>query len=344
MRLFSYAFDMFQSTFNSFFSFSTSWKSIEKSSILWYDIKAIGIIGDKMKLLTTLITKDDIPLLANAGADGLILGTAFFSVRSAGIFKEAELAELAVLCHAHKMEMRVLVNRMFNDDELPQLKKHLYLLKEIGTDAIYFSDEAVLAIAEELNMKQLLIYQSDTLLTNHIDADYYLAEGLKGVVLAKEITLAEITAIAKASDAAKMELIAHGYLAMMHSRRTLLSSYMEHLKRSEKLNDNYHLTIEEATRHEAMPIYEDEHGTHVFSAFVQQSFAELNQFIQDGIGAIRIDGIFHSGEEIVEIVSIYNRLRNGELDVKSAKELFRSAFPKTVSTSGFYYQATAASK
>ncbi len=297
-----------------------------------------------MKLLTTPITKDDIQRLANAGADGLIFGTALFSLRSAGLFEEAELPRLVELCHEHNTEMRVLVNRMFHDNELPRLKQHLSFLKEIGTDAIYFSDEAVLAISEELNMKQLLIYQSDTLLTNHMDADYYLAEGLKGIVLAKEITVSEITEIAKASDASKMELIAHGYLAMMHSRRNLLSSYMEHLGRKEKLSDNYHLTIEEATRHEAMPIYEDAHGTHVFSAFVQQSFTELNQFIQAGIGAIRIDGIFHSSEEIAEVVSIYDRLRKGELDAKSAKEAFRSAFPKTVSASGFYYQATGTSK
>ena len=77
-----------------------------------------------MKLLTTPITKDDIQRLANAGADGLILGTAFFSLRSAGLFEEAELVKLVELCHKYNAEMRVLVNRMFHDDELPRLKQH----------------------------------------------------------------------------------------------------------------------------------------------------------------------------------------------------------------------------
>lgn len=297
-----------------------------------------------MKLLSTPITVDDIQKLANAGADGLIFGTAFFSLRSAGIFSEAELSKIAVLCHTYHVEMRVLVNRLFIDQELDRLREHLAYLKEIGADKIYYSDEAVLSIAMELNMTQILIYQSDTLLTNHMDANYYLDEGIYGTVLAKEITLEEIKAIANASDASRLELIGHGYLVMMHSRRKLLSNYMEHLKRNQQLSNNFHLTIEEATRHEAMPIYEDEHGTHVFSAFVQQSFAEMEQFMQMGIGALRIDGIFHSGDDIAKIVSIYDQMRKGTLDDKAAKEAFRASFPQIVSTSGFYYQVTGTSK
>lgn len=297
-----------------------------------------------MKLLTTPITRDDISLLVNAGADGLIFGTAFFSLRSAGVFAENELKEAVELCHKHNVEMRVLVNRLFNDQELGRLKEHLSYLKEIKIDGIYFSDEAVLMIAEELGISHLLIYQSDTLLTNHMDANYYLEEGIQGVVLAKEITLEEIKTIAKASDASRMELIGHGYLVVMHSRRRLLSNYMDFLQREEQICNNYHLTLEEETRHEPMPIYEDEYGTHVFSAFIQQSFDEIQQFIQAGIGALRIDGIFHTSDKIAEVVSIYDRLRKEEIDEKSAKQAFQAAFPQAVSTSGFYYQATGTSK
>ncbi len=297
-----------------------------------------------MKLLTTAMTIDDIAILADAGADGLLFGTAFFSLRAAAVFEEAQLAEIVKRCHECKVEMRVLVNRMFDEHELSRIKEHLSYLKEIGTDAIYFSDEAVLALATELEMTHLLIYQSDTLLTNHMDVNYYLAEGIQGVVLAKEITLNEITAIAQASDASKTELIGHGYLTMMHSRRKLLSNYMEHLNRDDKLFGCDHLTIEEATRHEAMPVYEDAYGTHVFSAFVQKSFTEFKQLTEVNIGAMRIDGIFHTGADIAFILSIYDRLRKQEIDSEEAEELYRSHFPKQLSTSGFYYQATGTSK
>lgn len=319
-------------------------KNIAKSYVLWYDIKAISETGERMKLLTTAITIDDIQVFANAGADGLIFGTAFFSLRAAAVFDEQKLSAIAKRCHECNIEMRVLVNRMFDDHELIRVREHLLYLKEIGVDGIYFSDEAVLAIAADLNIIHLLIYQSDTLLTNHMDVDYYLAEGLKGTVLAKEITLDEIAAIAHASDASRLELIGHGYLVMMHSRRKLLSNYMEHLKRNDKLSDYYHLTIEEATRHEAMPIYEDAYGTHVFSAFVQQSFTELEQFMKANIGALRIDGIFQTSAEIAFTLSLYDRLRKHELDGQEAKEAYRSHFPRQLSNGGFYYQATGTSK
>lgn len=319
-------------------------KNIEKTCILWYDNKVVNEIGEKMKLLTTATSKEDIPLFAKAGADGLILGTAFFSLRAAAIFEESDLKDIVRECHNYHMEMRVLVNRMFDEHELSRVYEHLLYLKEIGTDGIYFSDEAVLQFALDHDMAHLLIYQSDTLLTNHMDVDYYLNEGIHSVVLAKEITLNEITSIANASDASKIELIGHGYLVMMHSRRRLLSSYTEHLHRKDSLFEHMHLTIEEATRHEAMPIYEDSYGTHVFSAFVQQSFAESKHFLSLHIGALRIDGIFHTSTEIAFILSLYDRLRKHEIDASYAKEAYRAQFPRQRSTDGFYYQATNTSK
>lgn len=297
-----------------------------------------------MKLLTTPITIEDIKPLADAGADGLIFGTAFFSLRAAAVFPEAMLKELAERCHACHVKMLVLVNRLFIDQELPKVREHLAFLKAIHADGIYFSDEALLLMAEELGIKHLLIYQPDTLLTNHQDVDYYLNEGLQSVVLAKEITLQEMLMIAANSDASRMEVIGHGHLVMMHSRRRLLSSYMEFLHRSDCLCDKYNLTIEEETRKDAMPIFEDNHGTHIFSSFVQQSFDETDALIHAGIGAMRIDGIFHNGAQIRDIVSLYDRLRNHEIDPASAKKLYESSFPEEKGSSGFYYQATSTSK
>ena len=84
-----------------------------------------------MKLLTTAMTIDDIAILADAGADGLLFGTAFFSLRAAAVFEEAQLAEIVKRCHECKVEMRVLVNRMFDEHELSRIKENLSYLKEI---------------------------------------------------------------------------------------------------------------------------------------------------------------------------------------------------------------------
>lgn len=297
-----------------------------------------------MFLLATPITMADICPMAEAGADELLFGCEPFSVRCAGNFPQSKLAEIKRLCNAHHVKMAVAVNRFFHDSQCPQLKAFLSLLKALDVDTIYFSDDAVLVYAQELGIADKLAYQPDTLMTNHDDVNFYLGEGIKRVVLAREITLTEILAIANHCDAQRLEVIIHGYGAAMYSRRPLLSNYMALLGQTRSLRNQMNLAIEEATRSERMPIYEDENGTHVFSAAVQQSFREWSDLQEAGIHTARIDGIFHSGQAISQVIALYDRLRRGEIDGPTALSLYQQQFPNEPSDSGFYYRPTSTTK
>lgn len=297
-----------------------------------------------MLLLTTPMSIADVDKMAKAGADGLLFGCAPFSVRCAGDFSISQLAELKKACVSHDVEMCIAVNRFFSEDQLSQLYDFLVLLKDLDVDGIYFSDEAVLAYGQQLGIADKLIYQPDTLMTNHDDVNFYLGEGVKRVVLAREITLAEILAIAKRCDPQRLEVMIHGYGVAMYSRRPLLSNYMEFLGRDRSLQGQMNLTIEEATRRDRMPIYEDENGTHIFSAALQQSFAEWEILKEAGIHTARIDGIFHTGAEICQVVKLYDQLRRQEINAQTALTKFRKQFPDVPIDSGFYYQATSTTK
>lgn len=297
-----------------------------------------------IRFSTTPLTINDIESFANAGAEELIFGTEFFSTRAAATFSLDEYQEIRNRCNQVGVGMMVLVNRFFVEEELPKLKAHLLYLKELNVDGIYFSDEAVLYYGKELGLTNRLIYQPDTLLTNHLDVNEYLAEGLQRVVLAKEITLAEIKEIAANSDPSCLELILHGRVVMMHSKRPLLSNYMEFTHQDKLVKNNPHLMIEEETRHDRMPILEDEQGTHVFSAYVLNSFQELQEFLTAGIGVGRIDGIFHTSEEILTTLRFYDNVRKGNLCGTAALHAYQSQFPHEECSSGFYYRATSTTK
>lgn len=297
-----------------------------------------------IRLLTTPLSIDDIERFAQAGADGLIFGTSFFSVRSAAYFDECQYVEIRKRCTQAQVEMLVLLNRFFVEEELPRLYQHLQFLKEIDVDGIYFSDEAVLAYAKSLDMVDRLIYQPDTLLTNHPDVNYYLKEGCKHVMLSKEITLEEITEIAKHSQPERLELILHGRVVMMHSKRPLLSHYMAFTQQDHMVKNNPHLIIEEETRKDRMPILEDEQGTHVFSAYVLESFKEVQAFLGAGIGTGKIDGIFQNATSIETTVRLYDALRKQELTWEEARACYQQAFPEEPLDSGFYYRATSTTK
>lgn len=297
-----------------------------------------------MRLIATPLTMNDIERFAEAGADALVFGTAFFSVRAAAYMEIAQYKEIKERCERAQVEMLVLVNRFFVEQELEQLYEHLQFLKELDVDGIYVTDEAALAYALELGMIDRLVYQPDTLLTNHKDVNYYLNEGLQRVVLSKEITVEEIKEIARFSNANQIELIGHGRVVMMHSKRPLVSHYMSFIGKAYEVKQKHSLIIEEETRKDRMPILEDEQGTHVFSSYVQCSFDELSEFMNSGIGAMRIDGIFQTSAYIEMVIRLYADLRNHTMSADAAKAQLLAQYPEDPLNQGFYYRRTSRTK
>lgn len=297
-----------------------------------------------MKFITTPFTIEDIPQLKQAGADAVLISTSFFSARGAASFAIEQLSEIKQCCSALELEMLVQVNRFFMEEELSAVEEHLQLLKTLDVDGIYFGDEGVLYLAKGLGMEEKLIYAPDTLLTNHEDVNFYLQQRLHSVVLAKEITLEEIIRIAQRSDASRIEVIIHGYLPMMHSKRTLLSNYMKFMNKDYDPYEKRSLYIMEETREAHMPILEDAMGTHIFSGFIQCFFAEIKQLLKAGIGYVRIDGIFQDTAYIIEMLRLYHAILDGSLCVEEAITSYHAMYPSDVIDSGFLYTKTSKSK
>lgn len=291
------------------------------------------------KIIVTPFTFEDLEKVKQAGAAGVVIGTPFFSVRCTHAFAVEELAKIKEQCKALSLEMFVLVNRFFVEEELEALRSHLQVLKELDVDGIYYGDECVLYEADAFGMKDKLIYNPDTLITNHKDVQYYLDEGIKMVTISKDITLQEMVEI-KSKVTGNCEVIIHGRLNMMHSKRTLLSSYMSFVGKSYPVYDNYNLYLKEEHRDEHMPIVEDESGTHVYTGFTLASFEEIKQLADAGIEYMRIDGIFHDIDYVVEALELYNAILDGKKDAKAVYEDYQQKYEADHVTHGFYYTKT----
>lgn len=291
------------------------------------------------KIIVTPFTFDDLEKVKAAGAAGVVIGTPFFSVRATHAFAVDELAKIKEKCNALSLEMFVLVNRFFVEEELDALRSHLQVLKELDVDGIYYGDECVLYEADALGMKDKLIYNPDTLITNHKDVQYYLDEGIKMVTISKDITLQEMITIQSKVQGC-CEVIIHGRLNMMHSKRTLLSSYMSFVGKNYPVYDNYDLYLMEEHRDEHMPIVEDESGTHVYTGFTLASFEEIKQLADAGIEYMRIDGIFHDIDYVVEALELYCAILDGKKDATVVYEEYKEKYKEDHVTHGFYYTKT----
>lgn len=281
----------------------------------------------------------DLEKLQNAGAASVVIATPFFSARGAAYFPIEELPALRQECRRLKLNMLVLVNRFFVEEELPQLRIHLQLLKDLDVEGIYYGDEGVLQEAILLGMSEKLIYNPDTLITNKEDVQYYLDEGIRMVTISKEITLEEICSIARGVQG-DCEVVIHGRLNMMHSKRNLISNYLDFIGKSEDIKDKHSLYIMEETRDDHMPIVEDDLGTHVFTGFTLSSFDEIEDMVNAGIRHFRIDGIFKDIDYVCEVLSLYRKILNKELKGREVYQEFVKQYPQDHVTKGFYYTKT----
>ena len=139
----------------------------------------------------------DIEKLKTAGAQSVLIAVPFFSARGAACFPIEELPDIKAECVRCQISMYVLVNRIFVEEELERLRDFLKLLKELDVEGIYYGDEGVLYEAARLDMKDRLIYNPDTLITNAMDMQYYLDEGIRMATISKEITLQEMCTVAR---------------------------------------------------------------------------------------------------------------------------------------------------
>lgn len=287
-----------------------------------------------LDMIATPFEIGDIHKLKEAGASSVVIATPFFSARGAAYFPRAELKRVKSVCEQEQINMYMLVNRFFTQDEMDCLTSFLQELKQLNVEGIYYGDESVLYEAKKLHIEDRLIYAPDTLMTNDVDVNFYLEEGIRMVSISREITKEEICDIAKHTNG-NIEVTIHGRVNMMHSKRHLISNYLTFIDKYEDIKEKRSLYIMEETRDEHMPIIEDALGTHVFSGYTLASFREIKAFVEAGVKHVKIDGIFHDIDYVCEAVKLYQDILHGA-DAGHIMENYQKKYEKDHVTNGFY--------
>ena len=284
------------------------------------------------ELIAPLLKLEQIDELAQAKATALTFSCDFFATKQECYFSLDEFEEVVNACHILGIKTYTFVNRIFVEEELVKLDEYMMWLKKIGIDGIYYHDHAVYIAARKHDMVSSLIFCHDTILTNSYDIKSYLDLGIKRCVISCDITLEEINEILTLNS--NCEIMVHGHLNLADSKRQLLNAYFD------EIGTNYHdgiYTIVEESREQAMYIYQDKQGTHVFTSECFQMVKELPSLV-DKVGAIRIDGLFIDYNSVLVAVRNYASIINGG----DASEIYRNwilANEKKY-TSGYLYKKT----
>lgn len=167
-----------------------------------------------------------------AGADAVYFGVENLNMRahSAKAFTIDDLHEIAAICHEHGIESYLTVNTIIYDEERPLMKKIIDAAKAAGIDAVIASDVAVMSYCREVGQE---VHLSTQLNISNIEALRFYAQFADVVVLARELTLKQVKAIADAIEAenicgpagrpVRIEMFCHGALCMAVSGKCYLS-------------------------------------------------------------------------------------------------------------------------
>ena len=255
--------------------------------------------GDLEKLKTAVIY----------GADAVYLGGEEFGLRvAAAKFTPADMAEGVSFAHARGVRVYVTVNIYARNSDLGRLPYYLQSLAELGVDAIIVADPGVLDLARSAvpHLPVHLSTQANT--TNWRSAAFWQNHGVKRIVLARELSLAEIRTI-RSKVGVELEVFVHGAMCMAYSGRCLLSNYMT--GRDANQGDcaqacrwRYAL-MEEKRPGQYFPVRTDDRGTYILSSQDLCLLDHLSRLAGAGVNSFKIEGRVKSVHYVATVTSVY---------------------------------------
>ncbi|MCR3921859.1 MAG: U32 family peptidase, partial [Firmicutes bacterium] len=245
------------------------------------------------------------------GADAVYLAGKSFGMRAfAGNFSDNEMQDGIAFAHEHGAKVYVTVNIFANNEDITQLPAYLVTLAALNVDALVVADPGVFALAKEVvpNLTCHLSTQANT--TNWRSARFWQDAGFARVVLARELTLPEITSIRTHTDM-ELEVFVHGAMCWSYSGRCYLS---EHLTgRSANRGEcaqacrwQYHL-MEEKHPGDYLPIEEDERGIYILNARDLCLIDYIGPLTKAGVSTFKIEGRMKSAYYVATVTRVYRQ-------------------------------------
>lgn len=201
------------------------------------------------------------------------------------------------------------MNALFHNDKVDELEEYITFLKEAGADRIIWGDPAVLMAVRVAAPDMPLHWNPEMLATNWYTANYWGRRGSVRVVTAREISMDE-TIEMKENAEVEIEVQVHGMTCMFQSKRSLLGNYFEYQGKTlkiENVKQQRNMFLHDKERDNKYPIFEDENGTHIMSPNDICMIDELQELVEAGIDAFKIDGILNTPEYIIETTKLYRQ-------------------------------------
>ena len=247
----------------------------------------------------------------NFGADAVYLGGSKLNLRAfADNFSNEDLKEGIEFAHVRGKKVYVTLNVFPHNDDLDGLEDYLKEVYEIGADAIIVSDPGIIMTAREVvpNLEIHLSTQANNV--NYKSAIFWHKQGVKRIVLARELSLKEIKEIrAKLPDTCELEAFVHGSMCMSYSGRCLMSNYMtgrdaNRGQCAQPCRYKYFL-MEEKRDGEYFPVIEDDKGSYIMNSKDLCMIEHIPELMESGVMSFKIEGRMKSSYYVASVCKSY---------------------------------------
>ena len=251
------------------------------------------------------------------GADAVYLAGAQFGMRAgAENFTPDGIRAAVQLAHVQGAAVHVTCNTLPRDDEMAQLPAYLELLDDAGVDAIIAADLGVITLAKRYAPHVALHVSTQFGVVNSAAAAALYDLGAQRVVLARELSLAEIAAIrAHTPPELELEAFVHGAMCVSFSGRCLLSNYLtgrdaNRGRCAQPCRWKYGLT-ESKRPGQVFDITEDARGTYIFNSRDMCMIDHLPELLAAGITSLKIEGRTKSAYYVGAVTNAYRHAPDG---------------------------------
>lgn len=243
------------------------------------------------------------------GADAVYIGAARFGARVAAGNSVDDIRQLCEYAHQYGVKVYVTVNTIIFDNELEATRQLIEQLKEAGVDAILVQDMGLL----KMKLPPIALHASTQTDNRTVEKVKWLRSlGFRRIVLARELSVDEISAIHQQVPDVELEVFVHGALCVSYSGQCYASQCL--FGRSANRGAcaqicrmKYDLLDADGN--------EIEHQRYLLSLKDLNQYAHLEELIQAGACSFKIEGRLKDITYVKNVVAAYSQ----QLDAIIAK-------------------------
>ena len=260
--------------------------------------------GKKIELLAPAGNLAKLKTAFAFGADAVYAGIPDFSLRvRINDFNIETLEDAARICRDKGKKIFITINIFAHNDHLRKLPEYIRKLKNIGVSALIISDPGILAAVKEIWPEAEIHLSTQANCTNWQAAKFWRDQGVKRIILGREVTLDEIKKISEKVPEVELEYFVHGAMCMAYSGRCFLSKNFVgrsanlgdcaqpcRWKYNEKTQVNLRQIIAKDHENEMLELVEEQHGSYILNSKDLCLIKYLRNLQDSGVCSFKIEG------------------------------------------------------